>query len=81
MVLLDGKTLAKEKRENLKKKVEELKEKEGIIPGLAIIRVGNDPASEIYVRNKLKACQEVGIYAVEKHFNEEVNEQEIIDMI
>ena len=81
MVLLDGKTLAKEKRENLKKKVEELKKKEGIIPGLAIIRVGNDPASEIYVRNKLKACQEVGIYAVEKHFNEEVNEQEIIDMI
>lgn len=81
MVLLDGKALAKEKRENLKKKVEELKEKEGIIPGLAIIRVGNDPASEIYVRNKLKACQEVGIYAVEKHFNEEVNEQEIIDMI
>lgn len=81
MVLLDGKTLAKEKRKNLKKKVEELKEKKGIIPGLAIIRVGNDPASEIYVRNKLKACQEVGIYAVEKHFNEEVNEQEIIDMI
>ena len=81
MVLLDGKTLAKEKRENLKKKDEELKKKEGIIPGLAIIRVGNDPASEIYVRNKLKACQEVGIYAVEKHFNEEVNEQEIIDMI
>ena len=81
MVLLDGKTLAKEKRENLKKNLEDLKKKEGIIPGLAIIRVGNDPASEIYVRNKLKACQEVGIYAVEKHFNEEVNEQEIIDMI
>ena len=81
MIMLDGKALAKEKRENLKKKVEELKKKEGIIPGLAIIRVGNDPASEIYVRNKLKACQEVGIYAVEKHFNEEVNEQEIIDMI
>lgn len=81
MIMLDGKALAKEKRENLKKKVEKLKEKEGIIPGLAIIRVGNDPASEIYVRNKLKACQEVGIYAVEKHFNEEVNEQEIIDMI
>ena len=81
MIMLDGKALAKEKRENLKKKVKELKEKESIIPGLAIIRGGNDPASEIYVRNKLKACQEVGIYAVEKHFNEEVNEQEIIDMI
>ena len=81
MVLLDGKTLAKEKREELKKKVHELKEKEGIIPGLAIIRVGNDLASEIYVRNKLKACQEVGIHAVEKHFNEEANEQEIIDII
>ena len=80
-IIIDGKTLAKEKREELKKKVQELKDKEEIVPGLAIIRVGNDPASEIYVRNKLKACQEVGIHAVEQHFYENVSEQEIIERI
>lgn len=81
MIILNGKDLAKEKREELKKKVEDLKEKEQKVPGLAIIRVGNDPASEIYVHNKLKACEEVGINAIEKHFNENVSEQEIIDSI
>lgn len=80
-IIIDGKTLAKEKREELKKKVQELKDKEEIVPGLAIIRVGNDPASEIYVRNKLKACQEVGIHAVEQHFDENASEQEIIERI
>lgn len=81
MVLLDGKSLAKEKREEVKKKVEDLKEREKIVPGLAIIRVGNDPASEIYVRNKLKACEEVKIHAIEKHFDESISEQELIDCI
>ena len=81
MGLLDGKTLAREKREELKRKVQELKDKEKIVPGLAIIRVGNDSASEIYVRNKLKACQEVGIRAVEQHFDENASEQEIIERI
>ncbi len=81
MILLDGKALAKEKREELKKKVQNLKEKQKIVPGLAIIRVGNDPASEIYVRNKLKACEEVGIKAIEKHFNDNESEQVIIDSI
>ena len=80
-IIIDGKTLAKEKREELKKKVQELKDKKEIVPGLAIIRVGNDPASEIYVRNKLKACQEVGIHAVEQHFDENASEQEIIERI
>ena len=67
-VILDGKELAKKKREELKEKILELKEKSGIIPGLAIVRVGNNSASETYVHNKLKACQEVGINALEKHF-------------
>lgn len=80
-IIIDGKTLAKEKREELKKKVQELKDKKEIVPGLAIIRVGNDTASEIYVRNKLKACQEVGIHAVEQHFDENASEQEIIERI
>lgn len=80
-VILDGKELAKKKREELKEKILKLKEKRGIIPGLAIVRVGNNSASETYVHNKLKACQEVGISALEKHFLGMESEEEIISAI
>lgn len=59
-VIIDGKTIAKKTRENLKKEVEELR-KSGITPKLAVIMVGNNPASKVYVKNKSKACDEVGI--------------------
>ena len=58
MVLIDGKNLAKTIRSNLKKDVDELK-KEGIYPKFAVILVGDDPASKIYVRNKNRACEEI----------------------
>lgn len=58
--LIDGKLLAQKTREKLKKEVEDLKAI-NIVPKLAVILVGNDPASKVYVRNKSKACQEVGI--------------------
>ena len=61
--ILDGKTLSAEVLEKVSSRVEVLKEK-GIVPGLAVILVGNDPASEIYVRNKGKACEETGIRGV-----------------
>ena len=54
MEIIDGKALAKNVRENLKKEVEELK-KQGIIPKFAVILVGNDKASQIYVKTKNKA--------------------------
>ena len=60
MELLKGKEVAKKTRENLKKEVLTLKE-EGINPKLAVIMVGNDSASQIYVRNKSKVCNEIGI--------------------
>ena len=59
-VLIDGKELAKKVRNNLRIECEELKEK-GIKSKLAVIMVGDDPASKVYVRNKSKACQDVGI--------------------
>ena len=59
MEIIDGKVLAKRVRENLKEDVEELREK-GIIPKLAVILVGDDKASQIYVRSKNKACSELG---------------------
>ena len=59
-IVIDGKRLAQETRANLKIKCEQLKE-DGIKPKLAVIMVGNDKASQVYVRNKSKACQEIGI--------------------
>ena len=57
---MNGKELAKDIRGNLKIEVAELK-KQGIIPKLAVIMVGDDKASQVYVRNKSKACDEIGI--------------------
>ena len=61
-VLLDGKLLAAQITAELKQRVDALKEK-GIIPGLAVILVGEDPASQVYVRNKGRACEELGMYS------------------
>ena len=60
--ILDGKAMSDALRQEIAARVVKLKEK-GITPGLAVILVGNDPASEIYVRNKGKGCEEVGIYS------------------
>ena len=60
--LLDGKAMSAELRGKLAERVRVLKET-GITPGLAVILVGHDPASEIYVRNKEKGCEEIGIYS------------------
>ncbi len=58
--VIDGKDLARRIREGLKNDVQELKKK-GILPKLAVIMVGDDGASKIYVKNKSKACEDVGI--------------------
>ena len=79
-VLMDGKALAKEIRENLKKEVEELKEN-GIFPKLAVIMVGEDPASAVYVRNKSKACNEAGIEFEEFLLKEQTNMDELLNLI
>ena len=58
--ILDGKALSAEIKENVARRVAAMKQ-QGVIPGLAVILVGNDPASEIYVRNKGKGCEETGM--------------------
>ena len=58
--ILDGKAIAQTVRNEVRQQVADLRA-HGIIPGLAVIVVGDDPASHIYVRNKSRACQEVGI--------------------
>ena len=79
-IIIDGKELAKKTRMNLKIECDELKEK-GITPKLAVIMVGDNPASKIYVRNKSKACQEVGIEYEEYLLNDTVTQKELIDLI
>ena len=80
MEIIDGKKLAKEIRGNLKIKCDELKEK-GIKPKFAVIMVGNDKASQIYVKNKSKACEEIGIEFEEHLLNENINQTELIKQI
>lgn len=79
-IIIDGKKLSQEIRSNLKIKCEELKEK-GINPKLAVIMVGEDKASQLYVRNKSKACNEVGIEFEEFLLAENTKQEELIELI
>ncbi|ARK31394.1 bifunctional methylenetetrahydrofolate dehydrogenase/methenyltetrahydrofolate cyclohydrolase FolD [Halalkalibacter krulwichiae] len=79
-VLLNGKELAAKKREQLKKDVEQLKEK-NVIPGLAVILVGEDPASQSYVKAKHKACEQAGIYSELIKKQESISEEELLSEI
>jgi methylenetetrahydrofolate dehydrogenase (NADP+)/methenyltetrahydrofolate cyclohydrolase len=76
--ILNGKQVAKEIKENLK--VEALKEKK-IFPKLAVIMVGDNPASKVYVKNKSKACEKVGIEYEEYLLDENIEEKELFDLI
>ena len=58
--IIDGKAISAQIRAELKKETEALIQKYGIQPGLAVIIVGEDPASQVYVRNKHRACEEIG---------------------
>lgn len=79
-VIMDGKALSKKIRENIKIEVEKLKEK-NIFPKLAVIMVGEDPASKVYVRNKSKACQDTGIAYEEFLLNENASMDELLKVI
>lgn len=77
---LDGKALARKLQEELKVKVTQLKQ-DGIQPCLAVILVGNDSASQVYVRNKKKVAQKLGIKTIDKQLPQTVNESELIDLV
>ena len=80
MELINGKELAKKIRGELKLEVYNLR-KNGIIPKLAVIMVGDDKASEVYVRNKSKACNEIGIEFEEFLLKSNIKQEELIDLI
>lgn len=78
--LIDGKGIAGAKRLAMKATVEKLKT-EGMVPGLAVILVGENPASQSYVKGKIRDCKEVGIYSELVRFPESVSEAELLDEI
>ena len=80
MKIIDGKAISTEMKENLKKEVEKLKEL-GIVPGLAVIIVGKDPASKTYVNSKEKTAESMGIYSVKHELSESVKEEDLILLI
>lgn len=80
MQLIDGKKIAAEMKQELKSKVEAMK-KRGIEPGLATVLVGEDPASKVYVANKIKACQELGLKSFHHPMPADSTEEEIIAVI
>ena len=78
--LIDGKALSAQIREDIKKEVEEVVAK-GITPGLAVVLVGEDPASQVYVRNKEKSCIELGMHSEVYRLPEETSEEELLALI
>lgn len=76
MAVIDGKAVSKAVRTRVSEETAELKQK-GITPGLAVIIVGEDPASQVYVRNKEKACEEVGFYSEKFALPENTSQEEL----
>lgn len=74
--IIDGKAVSKAVRQRVAAETEELKNK-GITPGLAVILVGDDPASQVYVRNKERACEEVGFYSEKYTLPENTTQEEL----
>ena len=79
-MIINGKELARITREKLKIECDNLK-KEGILSKLAVIMVGDDKASQIYVKNKSKACQEIGIKFEEYFLGNDIKQEELIELI
>lgn len=78
--IMSGKTVSAAKREELKKRVDALKAK-GVNPGLAVIIVGNNSASRVYVNNKKKGCEEIGVNSFEYALPEEITQTELLSLI
>lgn len=79
--IIDGKQIAADLRQKLKKRVDERISKGLRKPGLAVILVGNDPASEVYVRNKRKGCEEAGIESVAYDLDSDTSEEKLLSII
>jgi methylenetetrahydrofolate dehydrogenase (NADP+)/methenyltetrahydrofolate cyclohydrolase len=80
-MIIDGRAVAREVQKEVKEEVEGLKRRWGLVPGLGVVLVGDDPASHLYVKNKEKACKEVGIRSQEQLLPASVSEKELLTVI
>ena len=80
-VIIDGKAVTAKVREEIKNESAAFEKETGIKPGLAVIIVGDDPASQVYVRNKGKACEEVGFYSEIHRLPAETTEEELLTLV
>lgn len=81
MQLIDGKSLAKKVQTTIATEVAKLKQEKNIVPGLAVILIGDDPASHAYVKMKAKACENVGFYSITHNMPDTISQDEIIATI
>jgi len=79
--IINGKEIAAQVRAELKSDIQALKERTGVIPGLTVVLVGENPASVVYVRNKVKACEEVGIRSTQHKLPETATQAELLKLI
>ncbi|HXK28394.1 MAG TPA: bifunctional methylenetetrahydrofolate dehydrogenase/methenyltetrahydrofolate cyclohydrolase FolD [Candidatus Binatia bacterium] len=79
--IIDGKAVARDVQRHIKEEVEGLERRWGMAPGLGVVLVGDDPGSHIYVRNKEKACKEVGIKSFEHLLPATISEKELLAVV
>jgi len=79
--LIDGKAVAAQIRQEVRGETDALQSQHGVIPGLAVVLVGNRTDSATYVRMKKRAAKEVGFYSIDRNFDERVTQQELIDTV
>jgi len=81
MIIIDGNKTASEIRAELKQKIERLRSEGKQVPGLVTIMVGDNPASQVYVRSKIKDCTEIGMRTKAENHPAEISEQELINLV
>ncbi|MEW6201690.1 MAG: bifunctional methylenetetrahydrofolate dehydrogenase/methenyltetrahydrofolate cyclohydrolase FolD [bacterium] len=79
--LIDGKAISAAVKADVAKEVKEFEKTHGFVPGLAVVLVGENPASQVYVRNKKKACEECGILSIEHILPEQTTQKELMDLV
>lgn len=79
--IISGKQIAEDMRVEMKAEIEELKAKHNLVPGLTVVLVGEDPASQVYVRNKKKSCEAIGINSVEHKLPADTAEEDLLALV
>ena len=76
--IINGREIAQNLRESLKKEINELKDKYKLVPGLAVVQIGNVAASSVYVKAKTKSAHEVGIEIIDHHLDESITQIQLL---